>query len=103
MNTITQLIASCPPGADLYKYLAAHLKALYLQHLEQLKVASQKDNPLATDACDWLDNAKQLALSIKGKGLTINPIIDGYVGRLAAVNVPKESALLRQMATKPRS
>jgi hypothetical protein len=98
--TLDDLINGCPPGVDLQVYVTAHLKGLYRQHLDFLRTASERENPLQPDAVAWLNDAKQLALDIREKGIRIDPVADGYVGRLAALNVPKETTVLRQMARK---
>jgi hypothetical protein len=97
---LDDLISSCPPGVDLQKYVTAHLKGVYRQHVEFLRTASEKDNPLQPDAVAWLNEAQQLALDIKSKGIRIDAVADGYVGRLAAMNVPRETIVMRDMARK---
>lgn len=94
--TLDDLIKSCPHGVDLGKYLTAHIKGLYRSHIGHMITASDRDNPLQPDAVQWLNEAKQLATEIRTRGIPLDSV-DGFLGRLALMNVPREVVLARQM------
>lgn len=92
---LKDLIAGCPPQADLQKYVEAHIRGLYSGHLENLRLAQDKEHPFQADGIQWLEEAKELARDIIDENLTLNPVMDNQVVILARLNVPRETTILR--------
>ena len=95
---VAELLKQVPAGANLNAYLRAHVKSLYQQHLSYLQLSSERDNPLRDDAIEWLAEIKELAEDFLQGEIWIDPLVDGYLKRLASLNVPKEGAVLRAQA-----
>lgn len=96
--TFKQLLASCPPEADINKFLEGHIKGMYKGHLSYLRLAHDKGNPLQPDAVEWLLEAKELATAILDSNITLNHFLGNQLAILARLNVSREMIIQREQA-----
>ena len=91
--TLAELLASIPKGVNKERFLAAEVKTMWRNHLEDLRILRDLKNPLRPDAIQNLINTQALAAEIKAGGYTINSVADGYVNLMARLDVNRELAI----------
>lgn len=98
--TLVDVVRTKPTGMDLGKWVSQYVKGIYARHTDYLKSASELGNPLQPESVQWLNEMKLLADEIHESPIQVDFIAQGMVGRLRALNVPRESVVLRDLARK---
>ena len=98
---LAEFLAMIPTGVNKENYISAHVKQMYTEHLEDLRVLREPNHPFRADAIQNLEAIKELATEIRDGGYTINCVADGYVNLLARLDVQREIAINKVETGRP--